>query len=107
MANLPCDGCKKSEIDAWTERGRHPPGGSGSLVLLKIGMGHPGKPGHHPAATEALKALLCVDTREASQIARAARDVIGRVDAGQAPFLPLPSIPSVSHETIFFSGVPV
>lgn len=85
--------------------------GSGSLVLLKIAHGPwaiLGRPGHHPAAVEALKARLCVDTREASRIARAAGDVIGRVDAGQA--LPLHLFPSISSppsptQTFFVSGV--
>lgn len=94
MANIPCDVYTKSEIDdaRTEERGRMWKWSVG--VVENSPWPILAKPGHHPAAVEALKARLCVDTREASRIARAAGDVIGRVAAGQAlspPSLPLPS----------------
>lgn len=105
MANIPCDGYNKSEIDARTEeRGRSWKWFVG--VVENSPWAILAKPGHHPAAVEALKARLCVDTREASRIARAAGDVIGRVDAGQALSPPsLPLLSSIPHATIFLSLV--
>lgn len=91
MARIPCDvqgeAPTKREIDTELdseERGRRL---DGSFVgVVENSMDHAGSgPGHHPATAGALIARLCVDTREASRIARAAKDVIGRVGASQAP----------------------